>query len=274
MAYRAAYPEEYCNLHFGPSTEWADRASYRAAPSRRLFWCMLQTTLAGLTRQSSTPSIGVQSRYMLQLGLTAFLGPRWKFYQALATRAKDRLKLSFWRFHDEKHYQAYSDYFESIVRAGRLEYIAKNLSKAAPTPPESYRYDLANVEEEQLNGFYFLEIWQDEQFRWAKAVASIQISLPVGNYEVVMKTLPIRPAKPQLHLNLFFNGHRINRFSCTADQREISFRLDPTMFKSGLNHQNLVLICQPLALRKNGSGDTRELGLPVSTLEFSPLSVD
>jgi hypothetical protein len=212
--------------------------------------------------------IYTQAKFLLRFGVMALFGPHWPMFKARCALYFAWARIWFWRLDAERCYHAYHDYWQGVIRYCRLEFIADYLSASAPAWPETYQYDLAQIEEERLIGFHAVEAWQGQTFRWSEPVALVQVSLAKGSYEVRLQVLAIRPEKLPLGLSIFFDNQKISAFSTDSSNGSISFQLDLAMFKAGVRQYHLVLICNPLHPRKFGSTDRRELGLPISAIHF------
>jgi lipopolysaccharide transport system ATP-binding protein len=69
----------------------------------------------------------------------------------------------------------------------------------------------------------------------------------------------------------FFDGHKIRAFSTHVSHKIITFQLKPGTFAANSDIHTLALTCNPWRPWQLGSTDPRELGLPISLIEFSPI---
>ncbi len=269
-AYRMSHPRDYCERYFGHAEEWAEREAFRPELARALCqasWLSLRQGLKGGNRALAQSQAQALGRWLP----VALLGPRWPLVQARWRLWLAVARSWLWRWREERLYRAYQDAYARMVRVSRLEFISEHLAASVPDPPTAASYRPAEVGEEWLVGFHAVERWGGETFRWSGPVGLIRLGLPRGTYVVHLETRGLRQAPVPLHLRVFFNRHQLPPVALRWQGGTLTFRLEPAMFAPG-PEQHLVLTCNPLRPWTMGVPDRRELGLPIFSIDFAPIT--
>jgi hypothetical protein len=268
-AYHAKFPDNPYAQYLGWAPEWSERESYRPETA----WALCQIILKQLptffhSKNNALLSYAL-SKAALRLAPIVLFGSGWLLFQARFALTIGQLQLWLYRFHAQKSCQIYRDYWENkLVRLTRLEFIASYLQETQPDWEVLLTYDLARLGAEHLLGFYPVETYQGQTFRWSTPTALVRVSLPAQNYKVVCRMLAVRAAPS--NLLLFFDGCPITNFTLATDQSAFSFEIKRAMFKPDNNTHDLVLFCPPLGSRELNGPDRRDLGLPIKLIEFYP----
>ncbi len=270
-AARMSAPVEVCERYFGHAPEWAERASLQPRAARsacRASWQSIWNGGAGTSRWSMPRA---QATAMLRLLPIAMFGSRWRLlgYQWSLWVAMARFRL--WRLSEERTYRAFRDIVDSMIRYTRVKFIAEHLHSPAGVPPNAPVLCPADLSDDWLVGFHAVERCGDDAFRWSGPVAIVRLGLPRGTYEVSLETRDLRQAPVPLCLGVFFNRHRVPPASLRWHDGSLTFRLDPAMFAAGAE-QHHVLTCNPVRPWTSGVPDWRELGLPIFSIDFAPIT--
>jgi hypothetical protein len=134
----------------------------------------------------------------------------------------------------------------------------------------AYELRLGEVDNAWLIGFHLVERWGEDAFRWSGPVALVRLGLPAGTYEVRLETRGMRQPVSSLRLGVFFNRHQVPSSSLQWNDGLLSFRIDSSMFDPS-PEQRLIVTCNPVRPWKVGVPDRRELGLPIFSIEFTPI---
>lgn len=268
-AYRAKFPDNPYAQYLGWAPEWAERESYRPETARSFCQIILKGLPVLFRSKDNARLIYTLTKSALRLAPIALFGSGWLLFQARLALIIGQLQLWLYRFHAQKSCRIYREYWENrLVRLTRLEFIAGYLQQRQLDSEVMLTYELARLEDERLIGFYPIETFQGQIFRWSTPAALVRVSLPAQTYKVVCRLLTARPALS--NLRLFFDGYPIPNFTIEADQSGFYFEIKPAIFKPDRNIHDLALFCPPLDSRKLKTADHRNLGLPIKLIEFCP----
>jgi hypothetical protein len=110
-------------------------------------------------------------------------------------------------------------------------------------------------------GFYPLEKYQGNRFRWSETVAAIRLRASAGRQSIRIKCVPVRSPSSEIDLRFYFNGRRIPDDAISTGVDTLEIRVDvPT---SGT--YELGWICRPFRAK----ADSRRLGLPIVHVELT-----
>lgn len=96
----------------------------------------------------------------------------------------------------------------------------------------------------------------------------MQLNLAADDYDVQVKTIGSRPPEIARCLHIFFNGYKVYSDSAESKTGLIKFSVSRAMFQSWDDTQYLLFVCVPFYPSQQGSDDQRDLGLPLSSVEF------
>jgi predicted dehydrogenase len=269
MEYRRDYPPAYCERYFGVPREWTERRLLSREGARGA-WAL---SARALLRPSSWRSRSAGSHLLNLTRVTpaALFGSAPARARTNLAYALARARCRLWRFNDKRLLRAYRDAWAALDRRSRLRYVAK-LSRPSVSPPRvASPFTLADLPEDRLFGFHRQEQSNGTRFRWSRSVAFADIPVSPGDYRVEIDTGGLRDPRG-LALQVYFNGTRIRRDQLEVDPRLIRFAVEPDQFAPD-SDQRLGLACMPFTPSKVAdSPDSRELGLPVSSVRFEPLA--
>jgi hypothetical protein len=268
MAYRLDYPPAYCERYFGVPREWTERG-LMSREGARSAWAL---SFRALLRPSSWRSGSAGSHLMALSRATpaALFGSAPARARASFDYAMARARCRLWRSSDRRLLRAYRVAWAALDRRSRLRYVAEHSSEQARADVAS-PFTLADLPDDRLFGFHRQEQSNGTRFRWSRSVAFADVPVSPGAYRVEIDTGGLRDPRG-LDVQVFFNGTRIARSELDVDPRLIRFAVEPEDFSKD-SEQRLGLACLPFTPSKVAdSPDSRELGLPVSSVSFEPLT--
>jgi predicted dehydrogenase len=268
MEYRLDYPPSHCERYFGVPREWTERRLLSTEGARGA-WAL---SFRALVRRSSwkSGSTGSHLGALWRVTPAAILGSAPARARANFDYAMARVRCRLWRFNERRLLRAYRAAWAALDRRSRLRYVAK-LSSERGRADVSSPFALADLPDDCLFGFHRQEQRNGTRFRWSRSVAFADVPVSRGAYRVEIDTGGLRDPRG-LAVQVFFNGTRIPQSEVDVDPRLISFSVEPRHF-SGDSAQRLGLACMPFTPSKVAdSSDSRELGLPVSSVSFEPLA--
>jgi predicted dehydrogenase len=268
LAYRLDYPPEYCERYFGAPREWVERRVLTKEGARAAWGVAFRALLrpAAWRYGSARPLLDTLRR----LSPAALLGPRPALARANLSYALARLRCRLWWFSERRQMRAYRDAWDGLTGRSRLRDLAAlppERSAAPARPP----FALADISDERLLGFHATERFNGTTFRWSRSVALAEVPVNPGAYQVEIDTGGLRDPR-DVGLQVFFNGRRIPRSHLNVDPRRIAFPVEPGQFSSDANQRVGFVSVSFQPSREADSPDTRELGLPVSSIDFRPVA--
>ena len=158
---------------------------------------------------------------------------------------------------------AFESAYTGIVSLAQLRWLDEHRPDPAPLEA-ARRFAVADLPDDRLVGFHAPERAGGRAWRWAAALAQLDVPVPPGACELRLDPGGVRPdgAPP---LAVFVNGRRIalaagegGRWRGRVPERALRGR-----------SAKLVLVSVPLRQWRQGSSDRRELGLPLVSVEFA-----
>jgi hypothetical protein len=152
-------------------------------------------------------------------------------------------------------------YIEALIRYQRLNCLrTERLSKTAVRMPGVISAPGDNTTILEQTGFYPLEKYDGNRFRWSEMAAAIRLQTNAGHQSIRIQCVPVRRLSLENDLRLYFDGRRIpdDAISTGIDTLEIRINV-PT---SGAHL--LGWICRPFPAK----ADSRRLGLPILHVEL------
>ncbi|QDT07301.1 hypothetical protein K227x_57280 [Rubripirellula lacrimiformis] len=158
--------------------------------------------------------------------------------------------------------------FAELAKIGLLQ-TASRVRSAAPTIRNVYRYAVATMPDDQIAGFYGVERYRHQIFRWTGRESTLTVSLPRGDYDVQVRLLPWRKWTNDLDADLRVDFSRAVRpvTSDGRDNRFLRFSIQRDMFGPTL-HQRLTFRCT--RFRDVPESEQRHLGFPLQMVQFRP----
>jgi hypothetical protein len=273
-AYRERHEDDLSERLVPPPVEWTQRQARTARAALRSAWA-IGRTLAALRpwrrgeRGGARPLLGELLRELP----AALITPKVRARLALWRTMSARVRFHFAAWSEPRRLSAARDYWNGVVHQTRLAYIAAHpAGPETPPPPadcaaHSVEYPVGPMPARDLRGFHGTETHNGREFRWSAPVATLHLRLPPGDYDVTIDTGSIRGTALPFPLGLFLNGRKIPRRSVRACDGRVTFAVSKTMFRPG-GRQALTIVCSPLVPSRQGSADSRRLGLPVCSVRF------
>ena len=158
---------------------------------------------------------------------------------------------------------AFRTYVAALIDHQRLECIKSEHRSQAKTAPPLHASSTSslNVFAPENAGFYPIEIFQKDSFRWSETAAIMPTWLPAGQHRICIECLPVRSLMHGADLRFYFNERPLST-------REVSIGLDTIEIKLDLvqsRHSTLAWTCRPFP----ATGDRRWLGLPVKRIVWN-----
>jgi hypothetical protein len=250
--YRAQHDHAFCDRYFGCIPQW----SQRAARARPLALRMTVVLLRSLPRSGSADTFWYKLRALGRYGPSALLGhfpvQAGALLQLLAAWAW--LQLS--RFSPERQYRAFRDLWKRSIHFGRLTMLGR-YGETVTTPPLDRRgHPVDTLDDACLVGFHGIEYGVGGCFRWARPVALLRLPLAAGVRALEIELEGVRPAQPPLNLEIHVDGRPRDRWTLQDNRLHI-----PLTGRGDNDLVEVVLVTNPFHPRRNGSHDTRALGL-------------
>jgi hypothetical protein len=180
------------------------------------------------------------------------------------------LRCRFWWFDEGRGLRAYRDAWAWLTRRSRLRDVAELPPESAPSPA-SAPFVLADLPDDRLFGFHGTERVNGTSFRWSRSVAFAEVPVTPGAYRVEIDTGGLRDPR-HIGLQVFFNGRRVPRSHLDVDPRRIAFPVQPGQFSGEADQRVAFVSASFQPSRVADTPDTRELGLPVSSIDFRPVA--
>ncbi|HEX3561760.1 MAG TPA: Gfo/Idh/MocA family oxidoreductase [Solirubrobacterales bacterium] len=266
MAYRLDYPAQYCERYFGVPQEWTERRMVKRE-SGRAAWAL---SCRALLRRSSWREGSARSHLatMRRVAPVALFGSAPARARATISYSLAKARCRLWRFNERRLLRAYRTAWDRLNHRSRMRYVA-GLAPEKSAADLASPFDLADLSDDRLFGFHRQEQSNGTRFRWSRSVAFADVPVDPGSYRVEIDTGGLRDPRG-VSVQVFFNGTRVPSERLDVDPRLIRFAVEPEHFSEDPD-QRLGLACMPFTpSRVADSPDSRELGLPVSSVSFEP----
>jgi hypothetical protein len=119
-----------------------------------------------------------------------------------------------------------------------------------------------------LVGAHSLERNGERRFRWSESVSLVRVS-PEGDSVLRLRTGGLRGHPLDYLHGAYVDGEPLPGELVGGDNETLEIRL-PAGLAGAVAHSGVVLICRPLVPSREGSSDTRRLGIPITEVELSP----
>ncbi len=153
-------------------------------------------------------------------------------------------------------------YIAALIRYQRLSCLrTERLSRTAVRMPGAVAALGNNTTVLDQTGFYPLEQYQGNPFRWSENAAAIRLAVDAGRQSIRIKCVPVRSLPYEIDLRFYFDGKRIPDDAISTGVDTLEIRVDvPT---SGT--YELGWICRPFRAK----ADPRRLGLPIMHVKLT-----
>ncbi|GIW79331.1 MAG: hypothetical protein KatS3mg105_1138 [Gemmatales bacterium] len=251
--------EAFCDRYFGTPIEWQQRETLRPESARRLCRVLSRTMRKYRYHLGIVRALRREwwQHWPIRLwGLSLWqLRTRWRAWQA-------RFRCWRHRNHFERLLRTYPETFKAIEDDGRLQAIRRYHRLPSPQPLPRLEYEVFEMSDGQLIGFYGRENWQGKTFRWSRAAAILPVCLEKGAYEFQIETNGLRGDPKAYVLAVFFNDREVPFEICG---NSICGQIDVDTDQAG-KRQDLAIVALPMDMTH--SADTRSLGVPVFHVRF------
>jgi hypothetical protein len=264
MFYWSEFTDDPCREYFPAPAEWLDRYCWLpeyANEALRMAWRSLATAgPAALAPRELLCRLRMITGWFLRgLGGTFTTTTQARLLRSFSVAV---LKLANILRVDRKHLlRLFVNVITSTIRLERVRFVAhwlkrrgqdqRNVGRAPASSitwsPEASQDDTAAI------GFYPLEEWKGEKFRWSQPLASVELGLRPGDYNLEMRWLMVRPIR---QLDLYLNGAPIP-LSLSAGKVTGGFRVTTDI------PVHLSWSCEPWTATRN---DPRYFGLPITSI--------
>jgi hypothetical protein len=160
-------------------------------------------------------------------------------------------------------------YIATLIHAQRLATIGMQRRTRRSTMQPGYVGFSLDAFTPDATGFYPLEEFQGNQFRWSETAAAVPVFAPAGRQKIRIDCIPVRDlSAAETDLRFYIDGARIpsSQLSIEADRVSIDLNMArPQIVKLGWT-------CLPLI----AVADTRQLGLPIKRIDLTsdPVTTD
>jgi hypothetical protein len=253
---RAEDPE-FCERYFGPAGLWDRRLVYRPEVARSMLSALTAAIRhdprhAGwLTRElvARLPAgvAGARPRLAWERSSAAWNG-------ALASAKVLPRKLRWRNFVAAQ---------EGTVAAARLRQGAK--LNGLPDPVAESKVAAERLEG-VLIGDHGFEQNGDRRFRWTEPVALLRLA-PSGDSVLRMDTAGLRGHPLDSLHGVYVDGEQLPGELVTGDAETLEVQL-PARLADAVASSGVVFICRPLVPSREGSSDSRRLGIPIAEVEL------
>lgn len=242
--------------YFGRSLAWEAAVAARRQQGWRDAWSLACTMIrrpdhaAFLLRQLATQAVA------------ALLGPgRHRLFHFLAMHGALARYVLAKRFSQGDARPLFVPYWRRFLTFELVRQVLQQPDiDAVAIPPGLHEAD--GIPLAAWSGVYDLERAAGP-FRWTMPVFTLHCGGPSsGGGEVVLETTGMRRAPASALLGAFWNGTAVK---VREDNNNVIFSVDSWNQR---RPNRLFVVCEPLIPSRNGSGDTRRLGLPVRAVRF------
>jgi hypothetical protein len=252
MMYRSQTPRDEWHPHIGPNIDWSEREAFRPDNAR-----LMLRTLLDNARHNGIAATDL--KLLLKYGSAALLGGRANSLRARL--ALYRLRAVVWLNlkNREKAFAAYRKHWKAATHYGNTRYIAYYLANfPAPTWDTSYRYELAQMDDGQVIGFYPPQTEDGKAFRRTRHAAMLNVTVPPATYSVTITLLPTARRETVKRARFYLDGHPVQQVGVedSVECNCVILHVDKGMFT---RTTHFLSIFAP--------------GLPVVSVEFAPAVV-
>ena len=263
--YRLQHETDEYERYFGIPPEWlemqTDTPTLMATLSQVL-WQRIRT------RQGMTSAYSgwiICSNQYLRLMPSRLLGKRALWLQLRLSVWRAKWRCVWWRWHEQHRYLAFSDYWTRSAAWHRVNFMMRqDMPIRRPLTPRCV-YHMNDCEHWRRFGFYALEIYEGQPFRWSSAVAAFRVTLNPEDYQGTIQLHKVRPIVPETELSLFANTTPIQEVTHDPVAGTLCFTVAKQAW-SEVREQWLIVLCTPLV----SLNDRRSLGLPIISVSFTP----
>lgn len=283
--YRLEKPSSLCNQYLEDSPEIHECQQLRS-PIHQTFWRFHWFSL--ISNLKSNRPVNDDLLGLVQ-SLPAVLDPRLATWMVLLkawiAAQIARVRMRFWlSFDEEKCFAAYREFWHRrLVRLYKLKnglYLLDKLERErnrgkstelvnqleSHSNSESPTYEIAELNESSLIGFYKAEVYDSRTFRWSRPRAAIAVKLSPRDYKLELELPQIRSLSNDLSLSVNFDGHQLKLRNLSPTIVECD--LPREFIKERRTWHDLFLTCNELPDALKSPAETRALGIPLISITF------
>ncbi len=260
--YRSTFSNQHCIRYLGQSQLSSERQAWNAHVIILQLQALLSYLFGSFRRIAALPNRLNLIGHLLRLTLALLIGFRLELLAArLAVYAGFlRTRVMGW-FDKSAGMKALRVFWlKSLVRYYELQFLVGRQESEKRAAEEELIYDVGELGNDNLIGFYSREEHAGQIFRWSQPVAVIPVSLPKRDLHLDLKVLNVRRAI-DAGVQPYLNRHQLLPLTDHVEETTLSYFVPI----SSMEEQNyLILVCSPF---KPGN-DPRHLGVPVNSLRF------
>ncbi len=265
---RTVFDTEFCERYFGYSHTWGNAARFRAEVARPTALALARSLLRGARRHEHA---------LADLGreLLGWIGPALggvrphlaaRKLRFLATElAADRLPLPV-----EVKFEQFMQALHEISELTQLRWIREHADPRLAALSESGRRTIGELEG-VLVATHGLESHEGQAFRWTEPACSMQIRTPERGGELRVRTGGLRGAPLDYVRDVYVGARRVAR-DRLREEDEGTLVIPLPRAPGRRRAVPISVICEPLLPARDGSLDSRRLGLPVFSLELAAVA--
>jgi hypothetical protein len=254
---RAEDPE-FCERYFGSGGLWERRLAYRPEIARSML-AALRSAIRHHPRDAGWLSRELVARLPARV---AGAGPRGTWERATAACHKAVAGTN--RLPEKVRRRSFVSGVNRTAAAAQLSQSAEANGLPAPAPAGSIG---AERLEGVLIGSHGLEEHGGRRFRWSEPVALIRIA-PTGDAVLRLRTAGLRGHPLDYLQGVYVDGEELPAELVSGDSETLEVQL-PERLAEAVTDSGIVLICRPLIPSREGSSDSRRLGVPVMEIDLS-----
>jgi hypothetical protein len=253
---KRAEDPEFCERHFGPAGIWDRRLVYRPEVAKPIL-AAVSSALRRNPRDASWLGRELVARLPARV---AGARPRWA-WEKVSARLNATLA-GVDPLPRRLRWRSFVAAQDGTVAAARLEQSTRqNGLPAAPAAGILGADRLEGV----IAGAHGLERNGDRSFRWTEPVSLLRIA-PAEDSILRVNTAGIRGHPLDYLHGVYVGGEQLPAELVSCDSETLDVRLSARL--AGAASSGVVLICRPLIPSREGSSDTRRLGMPVVEIEL------
>jgi hypothetical protein len=256
---RAEEPEFY-ERYFGSGGLWERRLAYRPEIARSML-AALRSAIRHHPRDAGWLSRELVARLPARVGGAA---PRRTWERA--TAALHKAAASTGVFPERVRRRSFLSANDRTAAAAQLAQGAEMNGLPAPAPAGTIGAEhLDGV----LIGAHGLERDGARRFRWTEPVSVLRVDPGGGESRLRVMTGGLRGSPLDYLQGIYVGGEQLPGDLVNGDFETLEVRL-PARLAHAVADSGVVLICRPLIPSRNGSTDSRRLGMPIAEIELTP----
>lgn len=268
--YRLANSPELFERFFGAPPEWGEVRTFNRFLLKVIFHALFQqvVTFQGFTA-TFLGWLECLKQIFKALPLAVF-GKRIFLLKFKILTCLEKLRFYLWRHHEDKMYRAFTRYYAAKVSFYRvkcaLRYSGGNFGN---NEPFRLSYNIEDIDNKEIYGFYALESHKEKRFRWSSSVSAVKLYLKSDDYSVTLQLNNVRQPIAEKELSIFLNYTSVQSVVYNPLKCTLTFFL-PKNALSQSGQQWLLILCIPWTVNDVHHIDERALGIPLVSVSFEP----